>query len=80
MLTTATVAALAFMPMMLATGAGAEVQQPLATVVVAGMAVGTLLTLFVLPGVLCLLVKQRASAVVMNSGLEWTEGAPAGAE
>jgi heavy metal efflux system protein len=81
-LTTATVAALAFMPMMLATGAGAEVQQPLATVVVAGMAVGTLLTLFVLPGVLCLLVKKRGSAVVMNSGLEeaWTEGVAANAE
>jgi cobalt-zinc-cadmium resistance protein CzcA len=81
-LTTATVAALAFLPMMLATGAGAEVQQPLATVVVVGMLIGTLLTLFVLPGVLCLLVKQQGTAVVMNSGLEerWAEGAAAGAE
>jgi cobalt-zinc-cadmium resistance protein CzcA len=35
-----------------ATSAGAEVQRPLATAVVLGMAISTLLTLFVLPGVL----------------------------
>ncbi|HSC87647.1 MAG TPA: CusA/CzcA family heavy metal efflux RND transporter, partial [Polyangiaceae bacterium] len=40
-LTTATVAALGFLPMAVATSAGAEVQQPLATVVVIGMFVGT---------------------------------------
>jgi hypothetical protein len=38
--------------MMLATGAGAEVQRPLATVVVFGILVSTLLTMFLLPGVL----------------------------
>jgi len=51
-LTTATVASLGFLPMAIATGAGAEVQRPLATAVVIGMVFGTLLTLFVLPGVL----------------------------
>jgi cobalt-zinc-cadmium resistance protein CzcA len=51
-LTTATVAALGFLPMATATGAGAEVQRPLATAVVIGMAISTFLTLFVLPGVL----------------------------
>jgi cobalt-zinc-cadmium resistance protein CzcA len=51
-LTTATVASLGFLPMAIATGAGAEVQRPLATAVVIGMIVSTLLTLFVLPGVL----------------------------
>jgi cobalt-zinc-cadmium resistance protein CzcA len=51
-LTTGAVAALGFLPMALATGAGAEVQRPLATVVVSGIVVSTLLTLFVLPGVL----------------------------
>ena len=51
-LTTATVAALGFLPMAMATSAGAEVQQPLATVVVIGMFVGTALTLAVLPGVM----------------------------
>jgi cobalt-zinc-cadmium resistance protein CzcA len=51
-LTTASVAALGFLPMATATSAGAEVQRPLATAVVIGMAISTLLTLFVLPGVL----------------------------
>ncbi|MFZ5895435.1 MAG: efflux RND transporter permease subunit [Myxococcota bacterium] len=59
-LTTTAVAALGFLPMMLATGAGAEVQQPLATVVVAGMAFGTALTLFVLPGILSLMLRSAA--------------------
>jgi cobalt-zinc-cadmium resistance protein CzcA len=51
-LTTAVVAALGFLPMATATSAGAEVQQPLATAVVIGMLLCTLLTLLVLPGVL----------------------------
>jgi len=48
-LTTALVAALGFLPMMLSTQAGAEVQQPLATVVVGGLLTATLLTLYLLP-------------------------------
>lgn len=48
-LMTALVAALGFVPMMLARGPGAEVQRPLATVVVGGLASSTLLTLVVLP-------------------------------
>lgn len=48
-LMTALVAALGFVPMMLATGAGAEVQRPLATVVVGGLVTSTLLTLVILP-------------------------------
>jgi len=51
-LTTAVVAALGFLPMATATSAGAEVQQPLATAVVLGMLICTLLTLLALPGVL----------------------------
>lgn len=51
-LTTAAVASLGFLPMAIATGAGAEVQRPLATAVVIGMIVSTALTLLVLPGVL----------------------------
>jgi heavy metal efflux system protein len=46
---TALVAALGFLPMALATGVGAEVQRPLATVVVGGLATSTLLTLVILP-------------------------------
>jgi cobalt-zinc-cadmium resistance protein CzcA len=50
-LTTALVAALGFVPMALATGRGAEVQKPLATVVIGGIVSSTLLTLVVLPAV-----------------------------
>ena len=46
---TALVASLGFVPMALASGAGAEVQKPLATVVIGGLVSATLLTLFVLP-------------------------------
>lgn len=48
-LMTALVASLGFVPMALATGAGAEVQRPLATVVIGGIVSSTLLTLLVLP-------------------------------
>jgi cobalt-zinc-cadmium resistance protein CzcA len=50
-MTTALVAALGFVPMALATGAGAEVQRPLATVVIGGLVTSTLLTLLVIPAV-----------------------------
>ena len=46
---TALVASLGFVPMALGHGAGAEVQKPLATVVIGGLISATLLTLFVLP-------------------------------
>ena len=48
-LMTALVASLGFVPMALATGTGAEVQRPLATVVIGGLISSTALTLFVLP-------------------------------
>ena len=48
-LMTAAVASLGFLPMALATSAGAEVQKPLATVVIGGLISSTLLTLIVLP-------------------------------
>jgi cobalt-zinc-cadmium resistance protein CzcA len=48
-LMTALVASLGFVPMAVATGPGAEVQKPLATVVIGGIISSTLLTLFVLP-------------------------------
>ncbi len=50
-LMTALVASLGFVPMALATSAGAEVQRPLATVVIGGLVTSTLLTLLVLPAV-----------------------------
>jgi len=48
-LTTALVASLGFVPMALASGSGAEVQRPLATVVIGGIITSTVLTLLVLP-------------------------------
>lgn len=48
-LMTAAVASLGFLPMALATSAGAEVQKPLATVVIGGLITSTILTLIVLP-------------------------------
>jgi cobalt-zinc-cadmium resistance protein CzcA len=48
-LMTATVASLGFLPMALSSSAGAEVQKPLATVVIGGLITSTLLTLMVLP-------------------------------
>jgi cobalt-zinc-cadmium resistance protein CzcA len=61
-LMTATVAALGFIPMMLAQGVGAEVQRPLATVVVGGLATSTLLTLLLLPSLYPVLAGRRARA------------------
>jgi cobalt-zinc-cadmium resistance protein CzcA len=46
---TALVASLGFIPMAIATSAGAEVQRPLATVVIGGLVTSTLLTLLILP-------------------------------
>ncbi|HUC82588.1 MAG TPA: CusA/CzcA family heavy metal efflux RND transporter [Flavisolibacter sp.] len=48
-LMTATVASLGFLPMAISSGAGAEVQKPLATVVIGGLITATILTLIVLP-------------------------------
>jgi cobalt-zinc-cadmium resistance protein CzcA len=58
-LTTALVASLGFVPMALATGSGAEVQRPLATVVIGGLITSTLLTLLVLPTVFAWIAGRR---------------------
>jgi cobalt-zinc-cadmium resistance protein CzcA len=55
----ALVAALGFLPMALNTGTGAEVQRPLATVVIGGIISSTLLTLLVLPGLYRMAWRQR---------------------
>jgi cobalt-zinc-cadmium resistance protein CzcA len=60
-LMTGMVAALGFVPMMLSTGIGAEVQRPLATVVVFGMACDTLLTMLALPVLYLLFGKGPAT-------------------
>ncbi|CAG0948733.1 Cobalt-zinc-cadmium resistance protein CzcA [Myxococcaceae bacterium] len=56
---TALVASLGFVPMAVSTGAGAEVQRPLATVVIGGILSSTALTLFVLPVLVQLALSRR---------------------
>jgi cobalt-zinc-cadmium resistance protein CzcA len=58
-LTTALVASLGFLPMAISTTNGAEVQRPLATVVIGGLVTSTLLTLVVLPAIYFLVEKRR---------------------
>ena len=60
-LMTALVASLGFVPMALATGTGAEVQRPLATVVIGGLITSTILTLLVLPAITALSMRLRGS-------------------
>lgn len=59
-LMTALVASLGFVPMATATSAGAEVQRPLATVVIGGLITSTLLTLVVLPALYSIFCEPRA--------------------
>ena len=61
-LMTATVAALGFLPMALSHGDGAEVQRPLATVVIGGLVSATGLTLFLLPTLYAWLYRSAAPA------------------
>jgi cobalt-zinc-cadmium resistance protein CzcA len=61
---TALVASLGFVPMALATGTGAEVQKPIATVVIGGLISATLLTLFVLPALYALFGHKRPEQVI----------------
>jgi cobalt-zinc-cadmium resistance protein CzcA len=72
---TALVASLGFVPMALATGTGAEVQKPLATVVIGGLISATLLTLLVLPA-----LYARFSTTGAAAAAPATEPAPAPAE
>lgn len=59
-LMTALVASMGFVPMAIATGTGAEVQRPLATVVIGGLITATALTLFVLPAIAKLILRTRS--------------------
>jgi heavy metal efflux system protein len=65
---TALVASLGFVPMALATGTGAEVQRPLATVVIGGLVSATLLTLLVLPALYARFAKPPVIAAQDKAG------------
>jgi heavy metal efflux system protein len=69
-LMTALVASLGFVPMAIATGTGAEVQRPLATVVIGGLTTSTALTLLVLPAVCGLLLGRRGAGREKNRTAE----------
>ncbi|NLI27074.1 MAG: hypothetical protein GX413_06755, partial [Acetobacter sp.] len=56
---TALVASLGFIPMAVSNSAGAEVERPLATVVIGGLISSTLLTLLVLPSLYARVMKNR---------------------
>ena len=73
-LMTGTVAALGFLPMMLSTGIGAEVQRPLATVVFFGMVCDTFLTMLALP-VLYLLFGEGPGQVADTDAFQEGDGA-----
>ena len=75
-LMTALVASLGFVPMAIATGTGAEVQRPLATVVIGGILSSTLLTLLVLP-LLYRLVHRNDPSEADAAGAVPTASAPA---
>ena len=61
-LMTAITSALGLIPMLLATGVGAEIQKPLATVIVGGLVTATFLTLFVLPVLFAPFSRQKIAA------------------
>jgi cobalt-zinc-cadmium resistance protein CzcA len=74
-LMTAMVASLGFVPMAIATGAGAEVQRPLATVVIGGIISSTILTLLVLPALYVLFRREISPAVTTPSPKPSQQGA-----
>lgn len=67
-LMTAAVASLGFLPMALSTSAGAEVQRPLATVVIGGIVTSTFLTLLVLPAVYAWFAQPPTDGTELNHG------------
>lgn len=69
-LMTALVASLGFVPMAIATGTGAEVQRPLATVVIGGLVSSTALTLLVLPALYRLFTPDRSARASSEDEVE----------
>jgi cobalt-zinc-cadmium resistance protein CzcA len=66
-LATAITDAVGFFPMAISTGVGAEVQRPLATVVIGGVFTTTLLTLLVLPAIYSRFAERQAEAELLEN-------------
>jgi heavy metal efflux system protein len=75
-LMTALVASLGFVPMAIATGTGAEVQRPLATVVIGGILSSTALTLLVLPGLYRMFHRKDDGDAPVPAGASITGSSP----
>ncbi|MFN4812957.1 MAG: CusA/CzcA family heavy metal efflux RND transporter [Bacteroidota bacterium] len=73
-LMTAFVASLGFLPMALSNGSGAEVQRPLATVVIGGLLIATCLTLFVLPILYAKFGLKKITAPTSSAAILFTLG------
>ena len=71
-LMTALVASLGFIPMALSHATGAEIQRPLATVVIGGLVTSTLLTLYVLPVLYPWFTRDRTAQGILK---DWREAA-----
>jgi heavy metal efflux system protein len=74
-LMTALVASLGFVPMAIATGTGAEVQKPIATVVIGGLISATFLTLLVLPALYTRFGRDVSEPQQENYQVEWRSAA-----
>jgi heavy metal efflux system protein len=75
-LMTALVAGVGFIPMAVSTSAGAEVQRPLATVVIGGLVSSTILTLLVLPTVYAWVEERRMSRATASPASSRRRRAP----
>ena len=75
-LMTGIVPAIGFVPMAIATGTGAEVQKPLAIVVIGGLITATILTLFVLPAVTHMILAPRSDGGARWDLRKWTPPLP----
>lgn len=72
-LMTATIAAFGLIPLLFATGPGAEIQRPLAIVVIGGLVTSTLLTLLILPIAYRRLGQSGSHPSFQNKELQWTQ-------
>lgn len=75
-ISTALVAAIGFVPAALATGTGAEVQRPLATVVIGGLLIGMVLSMLALPAMLLVVTRMKGSEIANEDEAEADDWSP----